>query len=405
MTATKTTDRDLDRQILEETVRGHFAGKNALMGSILATAGAIRVESSMPGGRDRLNDSVKVPYFGTLGEFSDNPEDNAVTPVVLKSTHETATIARSSLAFEVTRQAQKSGPNDDDPYEEAATQIEQAAIRRMDYLCLEQARQTPLVHPLYSATAPVFLDWDAIVDGQALWGDESDDIVGMSVHSRVEAGLRKLRDATGRPLLIDSMVNGTRVRTFNGIPLVVSDKAALTGSSMGTVTETGAAVGNVTLSGTPLGPWKLKIDIIVGGARGTATFKFSTDDGNTWSDTLTTAASVDLIDTATDSLVGLNGKTGITVAFGAPGGGGFDALSVYSSTALMKATSLIMQRGAMAFWYSAANMALETDKDILKHNDVAAMHMYHVTHRYRRRRGGRAPGVVAITHNVPGFIG
>jgi hypothetical protein len=402
MTATKTTDRGIDIQILEETVRGHFAGKNAMMDSILVTQGAVVVNSQMPHGRESLDNEITVPYFGTIGEFEDNPEDQAVVPKVIKGTNEKATLGRSSLAFETTTWARNSGPQDVDLYDEGSVQIAAAAKRKMDSLCVGAAAGTPLQLDAFNASgSPSYLDWDMMADGQALLGDEDGDIVAMVTHSRVKADLRKLLDANGRSLLVDSMKEG-EVARFQGIPLIISDRAALTGSSMGSVTEAGASVGNVALTGTPTGPWDLQIDIQTGGSRGTATFKFSTDGGNTWSAELTTAASVELIDTAADSLVGQNGKTGLTATFGVAT---YNSASVYSAKAILKVSSLILQKGAIAFWYSAANMGLETDKDILKHNDVAAMHMYRAVHRYRRRRGGSRPGVVALRHNVRNFDG
>jgi len=401
MTATTTSDRDLDAQVLEETVRGVFAGKDALMGSVLASQGAIVVNPQMPGGGPEwIGNEITVPYFGTLGEFEDNPEDNAIAPKVLKSTHEKGTVGRSSLAFEVTRWARNSNLNDDDPYLECARQIQMAAIRRMDALSLTAAAASPLLKDVYSATSPIQLDWDLITDARAMFGDEQDGIVAMAVHSRVESGLRKLRDANGRPLLLDGMRDNDIPR-FNGIPLVISDRVPLTGSTMSAVTEAGTTPPDFTLSGTPTGPWNLRFKCTFAGARGVFTFQFSTDGGNTWSADMLSAASVPLIDTAADSLVGNNGTTGLTVSI-ENAAAALD--NTWSADAILKATSLIMQRGAMAFWYSAANMALETDKDILKHNDVAAMHMYHVAHRYRRRRGGSRPGIVAIKHNVPGFV-
>lgn len=402
MTATKRADNDLDVQILEDTVRGMFAGKNAFVGSRLVSAGAVVINDQMPGGRDWIGNEITVPFFGVIGDFADNPEDTAVTPSVLKSTHEKATVARSSLAFEVTKWARGSSPNNEDPYEECSRQIRVAAEREIDRLCVAAAAGTPLVNDVYSASSPVNLDYDVVVDSRAKWGDEQADIVGMVVHSRVEAGLRKLKSANGDPLLVDNMRDGNFVTTLHGIPVIVSDRVPLTGSSMSSVTEAGTTPPDFTISGTPLGPWNLKIVVTVGGARGTFKFKFSTDGGQTYSAELTSAASVDLIDTAGDSLVGVNGKTGLTVAIE---NASADTDNVYTATAKLKATSLILQKGALAFWFNRNAMSLETDKDILKHNDVAAMHLYYAAHRYRRRIGGSKPGVVAITHNVPGFVG
>lgn len=397
MAATTTDSRDFDVQILEETVRGHFSGKNALMGSILTSQGAVIVKGDMGMGRDFIGNEITIPYHGVIGDFSDNPEDTAITPVALRSTHEKATVGRSSLAFEVSRWARNSGP--DDPYEECARQIEVAATREFDRLCITAAAATPLVSDVYSASSPVYLDWDAIVDGRAKFGDEQDGIVGMVVHSRVEAGMRKLRDSVGRPLLIDSQMNGEITR-FCGVPVLVSDRVPLEGSSMSTVVEAGTTPPDVTLTGTPLGAFNLRIKIIVTGARGTFTFQFSTDGGQTWSGTILSAASVPLIDPAADSTVGVNGRTGLTAAFEDAAAA---ANNTWESNAILKATSLVMQRGAMTLWYNRAAMGLETDKDILKHNDVAAMHLYRVAHLYRRRNGGSRPGVVAIKHNVQGF--
>lgn len=403
MTATTTDSRDFDVQVLEDTVRGHFNGKNAVMASPLVAGGAVIVNDAMPYGPDFIGNDVRVPYFGVIGEFADNPEDTAVTPVALKMGSETATVARSSLAFEVTRWAQHSGPQDADPYKEAAVQIGDAATREMDRLIVAAAAGTPLVRDVYSATVPVYLDWDAICDGRAKFEDEDEDIVGMAVHSRVLAGLRKLRDTVGRPLLVDNM-NNSGIMSFQGIPLLVSNRVPLTSSTMGTVTEAGTTPPDFTLSGTPLGAFNLRLRVGAGtiGARGTFTFQFSTDGGNTWSAFLLSAASVPLIDTTADSLVGVNGRTGITVAIENAAAA---ANNTWSSDANLAATSLIFQKGACTFWFNKNQMALETDKDIMKHNDLAAMHLYYAAHRYRRRRGGSRSGVVAIKHNVQGFVG
>jgi hypothetical protein len=406
MTATTTDNRDFDVQVFTDIVQGEFAGKDALVGnSPLASSGAIMVSGEMPvGGPGWVGTDIRVPYFGSLGEFSDVNEDVASVPQTLSTTNETATIGHSALSFEVTTWAQNSSVPGGDPYKECARQIVRAAARKMDSLCITAAATTPLVNDLYSATTPVVMDWDAVVDSCAKWGDENIDAVGMVVHSRVEAGLRKLRDDNGRPLLLDSMATGSRVRTFQGIPLIVSDRVPLTSSTMTAVTSTGTSPPVATITGTPTGPWNLQIDCNLGGAHATATVRFSTDGGNTWSATLTTlgvGVALPLIDTAKDSLVGNNGTTGLSVAFAA---GTFNADNLYVSNAILKATSLIFQPGAMAFWFNRSLMSLQTDKDILKDNDVAAMHMYRVAHLYRRRRGGTKPGVVAVKTNVPGFL-
>lgn len=402
MTATKTTDRDFNVQVLTDTVRGRFAQKTAFMGSILVAQGAVIVRDNMrESDPSFIGNEVTIPYFGTIGDFSANSEDVASVPSVLKLTNEKATVSRSSLSFETTRWARNSGPDDADPYEEASEQILTSAIRRMDALAVAEAAATPLVLDKYSATVPVYLDWDYIVDGRAKWGDEQDGIVGMCISSRTESDLRKLKDSQGRPLLLDNMKEGG-LTTFCGVPLITSDSMPTTGSTMGAVTSAGTSPPVITLSGTPLGAWDLRFKCILGGALATWTLQFSTDGGSTWSATILSAASVPLIDTASDSLVGKNGLTGVTAAIAA---GTANVDNTWSSTANMKTTTLILQKGALAFWYNRQALELLTHPDILKDNTLAAMHMYHATKLYRRRNGGTKPGVVALKHNVRNYAG
>jgi hypothetical protein len=402
MTATKTTDRDFNVQVLTDTVRGRFAQKTAFMGSIFVSQGAVIVRDNMrEGDPSFIGNEVTIPYFGTIGDFILNAEDNASTPSVLKLTNEKATVARSSLSFETTRWSRASGPDDADPYEEAADQILTSATRRMDALTVAEAATTPLVLDKYSSTVPQYLDWNYIVDGRAKWSDEQDGIVGMCIGSRTESDLRKLVDGQGRPLLIDNM-NSSGLTTFCGVPLITSDSMPLTGSTMGAVTSAGTSPPVITLTGEPLGAWDLRFKAVLIGALNTWQFQFSTDGGNTWSATLTSAASVPLIDTASDSLVGKNGKTGVVAAIAA----GTAALdNTWASTANIKQTTLILQKGALAFWYNRQALELLTHADILKDNTLAAMHMYHATKLYRRRNGGTKPGVVALKHNVRNYVG
>jgi hypothetical protein len=402
MTATKTTDRDFNVQVLTDTVRGRFAQKTAFMNSIFVSQGAVIVRDNMrEGDPSFIGNEVTIPYFGTIGDFIANAEDNASVPSVLKLTNEKATVARSSLSFETTRWARQSGPNDADPYEEAAEQILTSATRRMDGLAIAEAASTPLSLDKYDAAVPQYLDWNYIVDGRAKWGDEQDDIVAMCISSRAESDLRKLVNGQGNPLLVEDMT-GSGLTKFCGVPLVTSDSMPLTGSTMGAVTSAGSTPPVITLSGEPLGAWDLRIKAVLIGALATWQLQFSTDGGNTWSATLTSAASVPLVDTASDSLVGKNGKTGITASIAA----GTAALdNTWKSTANIKQTTLILQKGALAFWYNRQALELLTHADILKDNTLAAMHMYHATKLYRRRNGGTKPGVVALKHNVRGYVG
>ncbi len=410
MSITVNTDM-VDVQILADAVRGKFRGKNALMGSILVSRGAVRVSGTMPtGGPGAIGKKIDIPYFGTIGKFVANADGSSVTPQKVAQVLEQATVTRLSLAAEVSVWAQglaQVNPNVGDPYEESAAQLEAAAVVAMDETMVAEFKGTELVLDVYNATTPVYNGWDLTVDAKTLWGDEQDSIVAMVVHSQSLADMAKEKDSSGKSLLLVNNQQGAEsIVTYNGIPVLVSDKVPLDSSTMGTVTTTGTTPPVITLAGTPLGPFKLVIDCVLGGAHGTATYRFSTDGGNTWSATVTTNATpgtaVALTDTATDSLVGMNGATGITAAFAA---GTFNADNLYKSKANLKVTDMILQQDAGGFWFNAQALGAQFDKDILADANITAMHLYCAPKRYRRRRNGSRPGVVAIKHNVRGFTG
>lgn len=423
MAITVNTDM-ADVQILIDAVRGVFRGKNAFMGSILVSQGAVRVSGTMPqGGPGAIGKKIDIPYFGTIGEFTNNPDGSSVTPYKLAQMLEQATISRDSLAVEVSAWAQGLGQVDPalgDPFQESANQAMAAATRQMDKVMVDEYKTTPLVKDVYNASSPVFIDWDLVVDSKTLWGDEQDSIVAMVVHSQTHADMAKLKNSKGEPLLLMNQTQGQEsVTRFCGVPVLVSDRVPLDGSTMTSpMGSAGSTPPQITLSGTPLGPWKLVIDIVTGGGAGTATFRFSTDGGNTWSDEYLTPSGggpLVLDDSLTstltlasgterprDSLVGANGKTGITATFT---NSTYNADNVYKSIANLNVTGLILQQDSGAFWYNAQRLGAKQDVDILADTDILAMHLYRAAKLYRRRRGGTRPGCVAIKHNVRGFVG
>lgn len=409
MSVTQSTDL-FNPQILIDAVAGRLKGKTAFMGSVLVSSGAVMVSGTMPkGGKGAIGRTIDIPYWGSLPPFAANAEGSSPTPSKIAQTSEQATVARSSLAVETSVWAQGLGmidPASGDPYAEGARQAQVQAVREMDRLIVAEAATTPLVYDVYSATVPVYLDHRQVVRASTLWGDEQDDIVAMVTHSQALADLAEMTDTMGRQLLstVQEGPNQVAKRTFCGMPLVVSDKTPLTGSSMGTVSSTGTTPPVMTITGTPLGPWQLVVDCQTSHAS-TTTIKFSVDGGNTYSDAITVSddgVPVALTDTAVDSLVGVNGATGISVAFAS---GTFNADNAWTATAKLKVTSLIAQQGALAFWYNAERLGMKTDVDILEDTDLIAMHLYYAEHLYRRRRQGNRAGVVKLVHNVRNFNG
>jgi len=402
----KTTIADgIDPEILTDAVQGAFRGKNAFIDSFFVRTGAVTIDGSFPESDPRrIGSTIEVPYFGTLGPFVPNPDGNAITPQKLRQTSETAVVSRDSLAFEVTRWAENGWKGD--PYQESARQALVQAGRAMDKRLTDAlVASGAMVRSRYATSsigADNYLDWDSVIDARMMWGDEDEEIVGMVMSSAAKGDLLKLKDLDGRPLMVTSMKEGDFDR-FAGLPIHVSDRLGMIGgSTMGAIVAAGTSPPTVTVSGTPTGPVNLVIDILTGGALGAATFRFSTDGGITYSATMTTGASVPLVDTAVDSLVGDNGESGLTAVFGA---GTYNADNTFSASALIKSRTALLKRGALAFWYNREALQLLTDKDILADSKLGAMHLYAAAHRYRRLPTSTKPGVVIIEHNVSSFIG
>lgn len=401
-------DDMLDPQILVDHVKGEFSGKNAFLGSILVSSGAVLISGTMPGrGQRAIGKTIEIPYFGTIGRFQPNPDGNSVTPSKLAQMSEEAVIERSSLAVETSAWAQGIGataPELGDPYAEGARQAMVQAEREMDRQITEKFGATPLVNDVYVSGAPAYLDHRLMVRSKAYWGDDQDGIVAMLIHSQVEADLAEQSDSNGRPLLVQSQEEGKPTR-FAGVPLLVSDRVPLTGSTMGPVASAGTSPPVATLSGTPMGAWDLRIKCSKAGAHETAEIQFSVDGGNTWSDPIVTKAAtvaLDLVDPAEDSVVGVDGQTGLKVAFAA---GTFSTDNVWGSTANLAVSSLIVQAGSGAYWYNQAALGAKQDTDILADTDIIALHLYAAPHLYRRRRMGKKPGVVRIRHNTRNYRG
>lgn len=380
-------------ELWDEAVQGAYAQKEAFLPSTLVATGAAVVMGDMPKGEPEVGETIKVPYFGVIGEFDDITDGNPLVPKKGSQTQEQATVAHAGLAFESTRWARSSAG--EDIHLEGGRQILIAGRRFADKKLIAAAYETPLIKNVYSATVPRTLDYDLVVDARMMWGDEQDQIVAIATDSKGYGDILKMKDGMGRPLLVQDMSLGG-VERFCGMPLIVSDHLVpAAAETMSAVTETGTSPPDVTLSGTPEGSFSLVIEIQTGGALATATFRFSTDGGLTWSADIATAASVALTDTAADSLVGVNGRTGLTAAFSV---GTYNADNKYTAN-YAKHSTLLFKRSALAFWYNRAALSLQSDRDILKDSDVGATHMYYAAHRYRRARGSTKSGVIRIVHN------
>jgi hypothetical protein len=422
MTVTSSTDLFVP-EIVTDATRAAMRGKLGLMGSVFVTSGAIRVSGTMPErGRDAIGKTIRMPYWGPLGEFEDRSEAQSPTPQKVQMGYEDATVSRKSIAFESSTWAKgaAAAAGIQNPVTVLAEEAAKSAQRAMDSSMIAAGKTSPLVASVFSATNPVPLTWQKVLTSMAIkMGDESSSVVGIACHSLVAADLTIQTDSQGRQYLADPRANLIAGNVV-GIPLVVSDRMPLTGSTMGTMTgpfttATGsiAATGSATYTiavtdAAKLGPWELVIEVLTTGECGAAKIRFSTDGGNTWSAEIVTAATgtaTSLEDTAVDSLVGNNGKSGVSVTFTSGAGDDLVDGEFYRAKPILCCESQIWMPGAGAYWYNEDALMLKTDEDILEDTSLGAMHLYASAHVYRKRNGGARPGVLRLKSNVSTFIG
>lgn len=370
--------------IFIDAVRGRFKGKSALRGT-----GAVIVNLSLPSGL-RGGDRIKFPYFGTLGELQVTAEDVAVPMGSATQDADEATVLRAGRAFEISTW-KTIAESSNDPYGEFASQLVTLKDRAHDAALIDAAHAAGLpashTQDVYNVGAPVKLQYSHIVDGRAVFGDEQEQIAMLLMHSKPYFDLIKQLDAENRPLLVNPN-DGGLIRVA-GVPVMASDRCPIDYSGTGAMVALGTAPPVVTSTGsTTLGINQLLVDIVVGGIVGTATFRYSFDGGTTWSSTIATAATVSLLidNDATK-------PTGLVVAFAA---GTYNADNTY--TGVPRFSSAIIKTGALGLWVNPVP-SVDTDKDILKDNVVAAIHTYFVTHRWRKAAGGTRPGVAIVKTN------
>lgn len=389
----------LNPTIVKEAVQAVLAQKDAFFGSQAAALGVIEVNDSFDeSDAERIGSTITVPRFGVMPDFVNNPDGSEVVfQKAMGYGTDLGTIDRDTLAVQMTKWYAKSGS---DPYAEFARQAQQKSTKAMDVACMTAAVAdgTPTIDA-YSSSSPVLPHPDQLDDMMAMfWGEETDDAGGVIIaHSKTVSYLSRLKTANGEYML-KQPTDPSMPFMLNGRPLIRRDRGLLAGSSMGAVTEAGTTPPDVTLSGVPLGPWDLRLKCTLGGARGTAKFKFSTDGGNTWSAETLTAASVSLSDTNAVSPVGVNGATGITAAFESAT---FNADNTWRSIANLKVTTLVAARGSLAFWFNRRALELQTESNIAADAIKYAMHLYRVAIRRTLATSISKPGILRYVHNVP----
>lgn len=202
-------------EVMADAVEGALAGRQALDGT-----GAFTIVPGLPSSA-RAGDTVNVPYFGHIGEFEERTDGQALTVVSITSDAEKATVVRAGKAFEITNWAQQAAAGD--PYAEGGRQMADGAMRKFDAAALAAALTTTLSLDAKDEQ----LGYDHFVALLDLFGDEQDDVVAFGGHSKLLAALRRVKDGSQRPLLVDPVAANARPAIL-GRPFYASDRNTAT---------------------------------------------------------------------------------------------------------------------------------------------------------------------------------
>lgn len=223
----------IDPQVLTDAIRSAIPGLKIFEGTQAAV-----VRTGMPmdfgGSRIKQGSTITVPYFELMGTELDElvNEGDALTPVPLTMSDEQSTVRHWGKAGEITHWARmigNYGGAEGDAYAEIARQFKDMTAHTVENALIRKASEglpAEYKHDVFNAAAPHTMEWDDIVRGKFKWGDEQDQVVLMTVHSKVAMDLQFQKDANGRPLWVD--MNDGAYPKFSGIPVKISDKNPVT---------------------------------------------------------------------------------------------------------------------------------------------------------------------------------
>ncbi len=206
--AATTTSNVIIPEVLAAMIAAEIPGQLALAGS-----DAVTVLDNLKGGP---GNTIKIPRWGTIGDFTEVAEGNAMPVVNIAATAATATVKKFARGVEVTDEALLASY--DDPLKEVARQFARYAARAADRELITAAETSTLLH-----TASGTITLNDIVDAIGKWNDASVNISGLVVHSKVYRDLIKLAEFKTLTQKADSVIEKGVVGMVYGVPIRVSD--------------------------------------------------------------------------------------------------------------------------------------------------------------------------------------
>lgn len=203
-----TTSNVIIPEVLAAMIAAEIPGQLALAGS-----DAVTVLDNLKGGP---GNTIKIPRWGTIGDFTEVAEGNAMPVVNIAATAATATVKKFARGVEVTDEALLASY--DDPLKEVARQFARYAARAADRELIVAAETSSLQH-----TAAGTITLNDIVDAIGKWNDASVNISGLVVHSKVYRDLIKLAEFKTLTQKADQVIERGVVGQIYGVPIRVSD--------------------------------------------------------------------------------------------------------------------------------------------------------------------------------------
>lgn len=179
-----------------------------------------RIDTTLTG---RPGNTITVPKYAYIGDAEDVAEGVSMGTTVLTASTTTATVKKAGKAAEITDESVLSGMGD--PLGTAVNQLTMAIAAKIDNDGYDALTTATLV---YNGTSAV-IGYDAIVDANAIFEDESDSALMkvMFINPLQEAVLRKsadFKDLTKYPIHV--VMNGT-IGEICGCQVVKSKKVKL----------------------------------------------------------------------------------------------------------------------------------------------------------------------------------
>ncbi len=231
--AVTTTSNVIIPEVLAAMIAAEIPGQLALAGS-----DAVTVLDNLKGGP---GNAIKIPRWGTIGDFTEVAEGNAMPVVNIAATAATATVKKFARGVEVTDEALLASY--DDPLKEVARQFARYAARAADRELITAAEASTLLH-----TAPATITLNDIIDAIGKWNDASVNISGLVVHSKVYRDLIKLAEFKTLTQKADQVIEKGVVGMVYGVPIRVSDAITTVAGSPNTYR-------NLLLKKSALGLW------------------------------------------------------------------------------------------------------------------------------------------------------